>query len=239
MTLLLLLSGFVPSAAVGQRVSGSYVLTREGSEVLAVRLTQTVDGRVSGTATSGGASQSVTGSASGARVTLTMTTADGGTVPVTGTLDGDRLTLTFGSGAVQERQVLTRRGVGWSDVLPAARQWQTALVGRQVTLTERTGGGSSGGATTQRTFAFCSGGTALLEVASALSVYVPGATGGQTSRESARLRWRVIARGTEVSVEFTNPEDGDAFQLGLGSGEGNIIRFGETMARLTASSKCG
>ena len=222
----------------GQRLTGSYVLTRDGGEVLAVRLTQTSDGSVSGIASSGGAAQRLTGSASGARVTLTMTTADGGTAPVTGTLDGDELTLVFGSGAVQETQVLTRRGVGWSESLPSARQWQTTLTGRQVTVTNGTAGGSSGGATSQRIFAFCPGGAALLEVASALSVYVPGATGGQTSRESARLRWRVIARGSEVGVEFTNPEDGDAFQLGLQAREGNIIRFGEKAVRLTESSRC-
>ena len=54
---LALLTAAPVSPVSAQRLSGDYVLTRDGSEVLAVRLTQSPDGRVSGTASSGGASQ--------------------------------------------------------------------------------------------------------------------------------------------------------------------------------------
>ena len=235
----LLALGAPPAAARAQARSGDFVLTRDGGELLAARLSWTADGRVTGTIASGGAAQPVRGTIAGGRLTLTMQTADGGTTPVTGTLADGRLTLTFTDGAARESFTLERRGAGWSDATLTARRWRARLAGRAVSITERTGGGPSGGATTQRDFAFCPDGVAHLRVSSVVSVNVPGASGSQTSRDTATVRWRELARGAEVGLEITNPRDGEVFQLGLSGGDGAVIRLGEQAARLVeAGGRC-
>ena len=207
--------------AAAQRDAGEFVLLHRGTEVLALRFAPSDGGGITGHVSSAGESVPFEGSLAGGTITFT-TTSNGQVGEWSGALQGDRLTLTVRAPGGTERHVLTRRGTGWSDATPLARQWSARLAGRSIGRSSRTDGGSAGGAISESNVYLCPGGLAIVEENSMISISVPGGSdipgmsGGRTSQSSDRARWRVITQGGVASIELSAAEG--TFQLGVRQG---------------------
>ena len=83
-----------------------------------------------------------------------------------------------------------------------ARQWDRKLRGMRVTSLSRVNGGSSGGATWRTDAYLCRDGRLFIDHESSVSIYVDGASGGSSGRESVSGRWRVVSQGDVAAVEI-------------------------------------
>ncbi|MEW5930834.1 MAG: hypothetical protein AB1941_25515 [Gemmatimonadota bacterium] len=242
-----LLAGWILAAALAapaplraQDFTGEYVFAHQGTEVMAIRVDPARGGQVGGQVTAGGNPYPFRGSVAGGKLSFTTTNPDGAVLRWEASRQGDALSVAVSApGEPAERYTFTRRGAGWSEASPLARQLEQRLTGRSFTFTERTGGGSSGGAVKDTQFSFCPGGRALLEERFVLNVTVPGMGGSETSRRSEPARWRVVAGGGSAGVEFTG-RDGEQMQLGIRAGsEPDIVVVAEKPVRLVpAGAKC-
>lgn len=224
-----------PAPLHAQDFTGEYVFMQGGTEALSLRVDPPRGGQVAGEVSSGGSTLPFRGSVAGGK--LSFTTSEGGAVlRWEAVREGAGLALTVvAPDGERERLVLVRRGAGWSGDSPGARQWEQRLTGRAFTMTERTGGGSSGGAVKDVVFTFCPGGRALLEERFALNVSVPGMGGGETSRRSEPARWRVVTSGGSTGVVFTS-RDGEQMQIGIRAGsEPDILIVADKPVRLRAA----
>ena len=226
-----------PAAATPAATSGDYVLLEEGTELLGIRFQAAGAGELTGTVTMGGNGIALTGRRAGSRVEFTTTAPDGTTGRWRGTVDGDALAVTLTTPAGSERFTLARRGLGWSDATALARRWRAALEGRSIAHSSGTNGGSSGGVSAQTTVHLCPGGAALVEATSAISVYVPGMSGGQTSRASDHARWRVITRDGVAAIELT--AERWAMQIGVrAASDDSMVYVADQIVRVRQSAKC-
>jgi hypothetical protein len=228
--------GESPAATVAGGASGDYVLLENGTELVGVRFQPAGGGEISGAVSLGGNSVALTGRRSGSRIEFTTTSPNGTTGRWRGTVDGDALSVTLTTPEGSERFTLVRRGLGWSDATALARRWRAALDGKAIAHSTGTNGGSHGGASNQTTVHLCPGGGALVEATSAISVYVPGMSGSQTSRASDRARWRVITRDGVAAVELT--AERWAMQIGVRPGSDDTIYVADQLVRVRPSSKC-
>ncbi len=234
----LALAVLLPSASMAQNATDSYVLLHDGTEVIALTLRQHEAGRVTGSLSALGKSVPLTGTLRSGTLAFTMS-RDDKQYWGEGKLSGDRLDLLIippgedgrPDRAATETYLLMRRGAGWTDASPLARQWRDRLRGKMLSVTDRTAGGESGGATAQRDYYFCENGEVLLETKSVVTVTVPDAGGGQTSRSSDRARWRIITRGDRASIELSK-EDGDTFQVTIRAGEAGVVYLVDTPVRM-------
>ena len=205
---------------------------------MALRIRSSSGGKASGEVSSINATLPFSGTVQNGKLTFT-TSADGEVIRWEAIPSGNNLRLTMrADNGESQTFALVRRAAASNAGAPLARQWQQRLTGRGFTLTERTGGGSSGGATKETSIAFCPGGKALLEERFALNVSVPGMGGGQTSRNTMGARWRAVSSGNSASVEFAG--EGETFQLGIRAGsQPDILIVGGKPARLyAAGAKC-
>ena len=229
-----------PAPLRSQDFTGEYVYVHQGTEVMAVRVDPARGGVVPGQVTAGGQTYPFRGSVAGGRLAFSITNADGMELRWQAARSGDGLAVTLTTvGAPPETYTFTRRGAGWSAGSALARQWEQRLTGRSFTVTEGTGGGSSGGAVKDTQFSFCPGGRALLEERFVLSVTVPGMGGSETSRRAEPARWRVVTSGGSASLEFTG-RDGERMQTGIRAGSGPaVVVVAENPVRLPpAGAKC-
>lgn len=229
-----------PAPLRGQDFTGEYVFTQQGTEVMSIRVDPARGGQVPGLFTAGGNPYSFRGSVTGGKLSFTTTSPDGTVLRFQAARQGNALAVTVTApGETPETFTFTRRGAGWSAGSAGAREWEQRLTGRAFTMTERTGGGSSGGAVKDVTFSFCPGGRALLEERFTLNVTVPGMGGSETSRQSEPARWRVVTSGSSSSLELTSRE-GEQMQVGIRAGSSpDILIVAERPARLvSAGAKC-
>jgi hypothetical protein len=95
-----------------------------------------------------------------------------------------------------------------ADNTPEAQWWLNKLRGKVVRQFFSAGGGS-GGSMTSETFRYLNAdGTYSLRRESATSIYVPGASAGGTSRDSAQGRWRIKDAGGQcyLFIQLSNGE---------------------------------
>ena len=216
--------------------SADFVLLQQGSQVIAIRYAPSSGGSVTGTVAVLGTDLPFAGRLSGGQLTFQTVAPNGMPGSWNAAIAGDQMTVTVTDPAGTERHVLTRRGVGWSDQTPLARQWTDALTGRSWSQSEG-GGNSSGSFTSQRTVAFCRGGDLIYQASSAVSMGVPGVSGGSTGRESDRGRWRVITQGDVAALEVATTTEG-TMQLGLRPAQGDMIYVAEQLVRLGVARAC-
>ena len=225
-----------PVSAAGPGPSGDYVFLEQGTELLGIRFQPAGADEIGGTVTLGGNSVALTGRRVGNRIEFSTTSPNGQTGRWRGKVDGDELSVTLTTPEGSERFTLTRRGLGWSDATALARQWRAALEGRSIIHSTGTNGGTSGGVSFQTGVHLCPGGAALVEATSAISVYVPGMSGGQTSRASDRARWRVITKGGVAAVELV--AERWALQIGVRAASDDTIYVADQLVRVRPSAKC-
>lgn len=218
-----------------QRAS-EYVLIRQGSEILSVRIATMGSRTATGVVTLAGDSAAFEATASGSRFEFTTTAPNGSAIQWGAEVQGDRMTLTLSAGGASEQHVLTRRGLGWSDTTPLAKRWTATLQGRAILQSTSTTGGSFGGATSRTAIEFCPGNVAVMESNSVVSIAVPGAGGSQTGRESVRGRWRVVTNDDVAGLELIS--ELGRYQLGIRTGDGSTIYLAEQLMRLGTASRC-
>lgn len=233
----LLVSLVISSMAAHQDHRDDFVLLHEGgTQVIAVRFGPSAGGGVSGVISLLGTDLPFRGTRSGNAVSFTTVAPNGASGSWQATIAGDQMTLTMTNESGTERHVLTRRGVGWSDRTPLARQWTEGLVGRSWTQSEGSSS-SSGSFTSQRTVSFCREGLAVYSEASAVSVTVPGLSGSRTGRDAERGRWRVITRDGVAALELSSTDQG-TIQFGIRAAGDDTIYLAEQLVRLGAGAAC-
>jgi hypothetical protein len=233
--ILSLLLAVAPRPTLAQGFTGEYVMFHEGTEVMALRMEPGSGGQVSGELSFPALALPFSGRVAEGVLRFT-TTIEGEVQRWEARPAGDALRVTMSAaGRAPETHTLARRGAGWSADSPLAREWEGRLAGRVIQITERTGGGTSGGAIKNTFISFCPGSKALLEEHFALNVSVPGMGGGQTSRRTVAGWWRVLTSGGHAGVEFSS-DGSEIFQLGVRAGsEASILLVAGQPIRLSAA----
>jgi hypothetical protein len=234
-------AAFEPGTVPAAQAPTDWVHLERGTEVLALLYQPGEQGGVQGRVTVGGEDLPFSAEVSGGRFAFTTTAANGTTGEWKAAMQGGTMRLTLTTAEGSQTFDLRPRGAGWSETAPAARRWRAALESRAVVRSNSHSAGSSGGATSSFTLAFCSGGVATMESNSVVTVNVPGVDmsgldGGQTSRESSRGGWRVVAQGETAAVEVT--QEGRVWQLGLRDGDGVVVVGEQPMRLVDGSNKC-
>jgi hypothetical protein len=219
-----------------QDTSADFVLLHQGSQVISIRYAARAGGSVAGVVTVLGTDLPFTGRLTGNHLTFQTVAPNGVSGRWDATIAGDRMTVTVTNPSGSERHALTRRGVGWSDQTPLAREWTAALTGRSWSQSEGNSS-SSGSFTAQRTVIFCPRGVAQYSASSAINMSVPGVSGSGTGRDADRGTWRVITQGDVAALEVTTATEG-TMQLGLRPAQGEMIYLAEQLVRLGVGGGC-
>jgi hypothetical protein len=129
-------------------------------------------------------------------------------------------------------------GARASESSALAREWDAKLRGRRLTLLSRINGGSSGGGTSEKLISLCADGRFVYFAESSVSVYVPGANGNSSRRESEEGVWRVIVRENIPVIEVI--AKADTGYVGIGWDErARTYLNGERAYVTVEAERCG
>jgi hypothetical protein len=98
-------------------------------------------------------------------------------------------------------------GARASESSALAREWDAKLRGKRLTLLSRINGGTSGGGTSEKRISLCRDGRFVYFSESSVSVYVPGANGSSSNRESEEGVWRILVRESIPVIEVIAKAD--------------------------------